>query len=111
MTCEEMQTELYTGILDLYLEQVDSHGYLERVVNDYLFSFEDEEDKFAEELFAAAYLDNYYFETELEPEEVAKYTDSDGTFNLYRYGECLLRLSFDLVHDAQNGCYHVLQAY
>ena len=73
--------------------------------------FEDEDGKSAEELFAAAYLDNYYFEDDLDPGDVAKYTDADGTFNLYRYGECLLRLSFDLVHDAQNGCYHVLQAY
>lgn len=111
MTCEERQTELYTGILDLYLEQVDSHGYLERIVSDYLFTFADEDGKSAEELFAAAYLDNYYFEDDLDPGDVAKYTDADGTFNLYRYGECLLRLSFDLVHDAQNGCYHVLQAY
>lgn len=111
MTCEEMQTELYNGILDLYLEHVDSHGYLERVVSDYLFSFEDEDGKSAEELFAAAYLDNYYFEDDLDPDEVAAYTDSDGTFDLHRYGECLLRLSYDLVHDERNGCYYVMQAY
>lgn len=111
MTYEETQAEFYNRVLDLYLEQVDSDGDLERVVSDYLFSFEDEEEKFAEELFAAAYLDNYYFETELEPEEVAKYTDSDGTFNLYRYGKALLWISYDLVHDEQFGCYYVFQAY
>ena len=111
MTYEETQAEFYNRIPNLYLEQVDNNGYLERVVSDCLFSFEDEEDKSAEELFAAAYLDNYYFETDLEPEEAAAHTDADGNFNLCRYGKTLLRLSYNLVHDEQNGCYYVLKAY